>query len=262
MKGIRVVLMLGVLCAIGGTCFANMQVANQLIMTYKNGEHAAALTQAADILESSYKYADPGGGYADQALMARVSAIVIASKIWMEQGQQELALEKCAAELEKIPEQFPLFKTIVRNARADVWASLEEYEKVLAEFKEILAISPTLLEYSRFAWFLATCPDEHIRDGERALEIAQKAVEMKKTSTSMNALAAAYAETGNFQEAVKAEKEAMTLLGEKQQALVAVYKTYLAAYEAEHPWHEPPQAMRGDELAVRLLNAFFTPGQN
>jgi hypothetical protein len=61
------------------------------------------------------------------------------------------------------------------------------------------------------AWLLATCPDPTIRDGPKALTLAQEAVEAtgRRKPELLDSLAAANAEAGDFATAVKVEKEAI-----------------------------------------------------
>ena len=57
---------------------------------------------------------------------------------------------------------------------------------------------------SMLALWLASCPEAKYRDGKRALELARGAYQAEATHTrALEALAAAHAETGNFEEAVR-----------------------------------------------------------
>ncbi len=72
---------------------------------------------------------------------------------------------------------------------------------------KILQISPqeSTEALNSIGWFLATCPDARARDGKDAIKAAQKACKLSqwKNWAYIDTLAAAFAESGHFQQAVK-----------------------------------------------------------
>lgn len=54
----------------------------------------------------------------------------------------------------------------------------------------------------RLAWILATCPRQRFCDGERALALAKILLEKDKSASVLDTLAAAYARTGRFDQAI------------------------------------------------------------
>jgi Tfp pilus assembly protein PilF len=91
-------------------------------------------------------------------------------------------------------------------ARADVYLSIGEHEDAIADFERAITQEDDdehLL--NNFAWVLATSPDDDLRDGKRAVELATKAAEKSNYETPhiLSTLAAAYAETGDFENAKK-----------------------------------------------------------
>ena len=63
----------------------------------------------------------------------------------------------------------------------------------------------------RTAWLLATCPESKLRDGQEALEMAKVCAKSTqfKDAESLCALAAAYAEVGQFKNACKWQEQAV-----------------------------------------------------
>ena len=87
------------------------------------------------------------------------------------------------------------------------------------------------------AWLMATGPQD-VRDGQYAVEFSEKAV--AKTSRTnapyLNTLAAALAETGQFTNAVRIQKEAMALLATEPER--KDYSARLKLYEAHIPYRD------------------------
>jgi tetratricopeptide (TPR) repeat protein len=71
---------------------------------------------------------------------------------------------------------------------------------------------PTFAQaYNDVAWLLATCPDDKVRDGKRAIVYATTACERTawKKGGFLDTLAAAHAEAGQFEEAVRYQIRAL-----------------------------------------------------
>ncbi|MCK4277049.1 MAG: tetratricopeptide repeat protein, partial [Phycisphaerae bacterium] len=68
---------------------------------------------------------------------------------------------------------------------------------------------------NKLAWILATCPDPTVRDGNRALALIEKLCTATRFryAPHLDALAAAYAETGQFERAVATARLAIKLTG-------------------------------------------------
>jgi tetratricopeptide (TPR) repeat protein len=95
---------------------------------------------------------------------------------------------------------------------------LKDYRRAVSDLRDAAHLDPQdLLDtHFRLAKLLATCPDLKIRNGPEAIEHARiscNATEWKD-SFCLTVLAAAYAETGNFEEAIKWQRRAVELADE------------------------------------------------
>jgi tetratricopeptide (TPR) repeat protein len=114
--------------------------------------------------------------------------------------------------------------------RGKTWAQKKDYEKALADFHEVVRLDPKRSSgYTALAWLLATCPDAKYRDGRKAVETARRAFELTQGHEELATLAAAYAEAGDFGEAVtcqsKAVEQAPSELKSEFQKRIELYKS-------------------------------------
>jgi len=93
------------------------------------------------------------------------------------------------------------------TGRAHAHAGKREYAEAISDMQTTLRLNPKHLEqaFNSLAWLLATCPEKTVRNGKKAVENASKACELShwKEPSHIDTLAAAYAEAGAFDEAVK-----------------------------------------------------------
>ncbi len=96
---------------------------------------------------------------------------------------------------------------------------------------------------NNLAWLLATDPDPAVRNGKRAVELAEKACEITRWEAPvfMGTLAAAYAEAGRFTEAVAtADKARNKAREQKEDAVAKRNEELLELYRAGKPFHQSP----------------------
>jgi tetratricopeptide (TPR) repeat protein len=119
-----------------------------------------------------------------------------------------------------------------------------EYDQAIADFESAIKIDPNFSPaYNNLAWQFATCPVAAIRDGRKAVKYATQACELSQWDNvrQISTLAAAYAEAGDFDNAIKWENkilETPDLVPEE----AATAKERLALYQAHQPYHREPIA--------------------
>lgn len=93
----------------------------------------------------------------------------------------------------------------------------------------------------RLAWILATTPAPALRNGRLAVALAERVNEIESFSdpASLDALAAAYAEYGDFARAAAAARRAISLARRAgNPGLASAIESRLAGYEAERPYRK------------------------
>jgi len=94
------------------------------------------------------------------------------------------------------------------------------------------------------AWLLATAPDPNLRDGPRAIVLAERACDLTTYSNPLliGTLAAAYAEAGRFEEAVRTAKRAEHMAATMGDKKLAERNAELCAlYEQHQAYREQPK---------------------
>jgi protein O-mannosyl-transferase len=96
---------------------------------------------------------------------------------------------------------------------------------------------------NNLAWMLATQPDPQLRDGQQALDLAERACRLTeyKRAFMVGTLAAAYAEAGRFPEAVAAAEKAKALAEKANDKEVAATNLkLLVLYRSGRPYRDTP----------------------
>lgn len=126
---------------------------------------------------------------------------------------------------------------LYRRGRAN--HALKKYEEAERDFTAALKRRlnyPNLL--ASWAWQLATCPDETFRDGPKALQLALKANKKLVDPGHVDTLAAAYAENGQFDEAIATEKTAIELVKYTDDPLQKAMEKRLDHYKLKRPFRD------------------------
>ena len=170
------------------------------------------------------------GQHGDDALLVgQLGMLYLAAK------QPREAIKRFTRALELDDKQF-----LSRRGRSDALISIGDHTAALADLEAALALDDDndgVL--NNLAWLLATSPDDALRDGKRAIELATKACEETewKQAHIISTLAAGYAETGDFAKAREYSKKAVETGSESPEVKAQLQKE-LASYEAEKAWRE------------------------
>jgi protein O-mannosyl-transferase len=117
--------------------------------------------------------------------------------------------------------------------------------EAITEFQKALQFTPgDPAIQNNLAWLLATCPQASLRNGTKAVELARQASELTggKSPAFLDTLAAAYAEAGQFSEAVKTAQDALRLAeAQTNTVLTGELKSELKLYQAGGPYRSPEQ---------------------
>lgn len=125
--------------------------------------------------------------------------------------------------------------------RGDVNARRREWEKAIHDFAEAIRLDPkNPAAYRKLAWLEATCPQPSLRNGAAAVRTGRKACELTdwKDAWALRALAAASAEVGDFENAVKYEQQVLALDGLSEQERKTTGERLLL-YQEHKPFHQP-----------------------
>ena len=124
------------------------------------------------------------------------------------------------------------------RGRGDAYLNIGKHAEAINDFESALKLDsedPSLL--NNLAWVLATSPESEVRNGERAIELATKACELTDYEAPhiLSTLAAAFAETGNFENAIKWSEQAVEMDDPENGPQL---EKELASYREGQPWRE------------------------
>jgi tetratricopeptide (TPR) repeat protein len=166
------------------------------------------------------------------------------------------------------------------NGRALAYIALEQFGKAIADYDRVIRIAPKNVEdyamrgrayfakgnynaaisgferavqlspnsdyaLSHLAWLRATCPEAPLRNGKEAIRMGTRVCELSKWKEPYDiaVLAAAYAESGDFDKAVKFQTQAINVKSEYG-PVPKEAREQLAFYRDHKPWREKPLSAR------------------
>jgi len=114
--------------------------------------------------------------------------------------------------------------------------------EAITEYQQALKVAPqNRLAMNNLAWLLATSSDASSRDGTKAVALAREAIQLSSDADPnfFRTLAAAYAESGRFSEAVATAEQAMQVAtAQGKSGLANILEKELILYRAHSPVRE------------------------
>jgi tetratricopeptide (TPR) repeat protein len=150
-------------------------------------------------------------------------------------------LDEALADFDRAVELSPKYVWPYVN-RAAVYASKGDYRRQIQDLEAAVKIDPQIhTPYVSLAWTYATAPDASVRNGRKAIEAATKACELSrwKEANDLGNLACAYAEAGDFKEAVKWQAKAQELYTPEMREK---WGFLLTLYQSGKPYHQEAPA--------------------
>ncbi len=131
--------------------------------------------------------------------------------LYMLNKQPEKAIDAFSKVIEVDDKNFRAYR-----GRGDSYLNLGKHAEAIKDYEAAYKLgAPDDSDMSgllnNFAWVLATSPDDKLRDGKRSIELGTKACELTEYSKPhiLSTLAAGYAETGDFDTAIKWSSKAV-----------------------------------------------------
>jgi tetratricopeptide (TPR) repeat protein len=170
---------------------------------------------------------------------AAIKLVPTESVFYRDRGNIALArkeYDKALADYDRSIQLDPSY-VVPWHLRGVTWQAKKEYDRALADYEKAAQLAGKESYGSSYhvalALLRAGCPDDTIRDGDKALDAAKKAHALAQGPAEMAALAAAHAELGQFDEAVEWQEKAVAAA---PRAAKEPYRERLKKYQDRKPY--------------------------
>ena len=165
-------------------------------------------------------------------------------------GQYDEALADLTQSIELAPHN-----AVVYAQRGNVHAEQGDYRRAIADFRQALSIDVQSAEAHRsLAWLLATCPDQSYRNPRQALASAERAAQLAAPGDPfvLDSLAAAHANAGQFDRAVRYQQEAIVNVPGD---FAGPFQERLALYQQRRPFRNGAGDLVDENVRAASLEA-------
>jgi len=203
--------------------------------------HALAVTRNNDVAENNLGIVSLQRGQLDEA----ISMLQAAIDLRPENGPAHNNLAKALLQKGRVAAAMVHYRQFLKIEPANVEANnilgtalihQGRIREAIQQWQDTLAIEPENGNAaSNLAWLFATCPDDSIRDGPHAVELAEKALRISggKIPMVFRVLAAAYADNGQFSQAIESAQRGSDLANRQgNPGLAAELQSNTVLYQA------------------------------
>jgi protein O-mannosyl-transferase len=170
----------------------------------------------------------------------------LAAALWARGDLAQAKIEARTASIihsESAVKDFPLDIT-ARDELGFLLLQAGEIRDAIAQWQTSLQIDPhDGNALTNLAWIFATYPDDSIRNGTRAIQFAESAAQLPGGAAPIvqRTLAAAYAESGDFEKAIQVAQRAAELAqSQGNTSLVETLRHEAGLYQSRTPYREKP----------------------
>jgi protein O-mannosyl-transferase len=209
---------------------------------------ALAVTTNNDVAENNLGIVFLQQGKLDEAISLLQAAVDLRpdnspahenlAKALLQKGQVADALIHYRKLLELQPDNIE-----VHNIVGTVLIQRGQIKEGVDEWQKVLAIQPDNGNaMSNLAWVFATCPDDSLRDGGKAVQLAEEALRIsgRRIPIIFRTLGAAYAETGEFSKAIETAQQGIELANSQgNSGLATELQGNIALYQDQRPLRDP-----------------------
>jgi len=206
--------------------------------------HALAVTTNNDVAENNLGIVFLGKGKLDEAISLLQSAVDLRpdnspahenlAKALLQKGQVADALVHYRKLLDLQPDNME-----VHNIVGTVLVQQGSVQEGVEEWQKVLSVEPDNGNaMSNLAWVFATSPDQSIRNGAKAVQLAEQAVRISggRIAILFRTLAAAYAENGRFVDAIQTAQRGVELANSQgNSGLATELQAHIALYREQQP---------------------------
>jgi len=210
--------------------------------------HALAVTANNDVAENNLGIVFLRQGKVDEA----ISLLQAAVDLRPDNSPAHENLAKALLQKGRIPEALVHYRQLIKlqpdnfevhNIVGTVLVQQGRIREGMEEWQKVLAIQPDNGNaMSNLAWVFATAPDDSLRDGVQAVKLAEQALRVSGSRIPIlfRTLAAAYAENGQFSQAIQTAQRGIILANSQgNPSLATELRGQIALYQENRPLRDP-----------------------